>query len=110
MPSMQNLQTDANNDTTFALQITQSGNPMNLTGYTLRLYVKASQQALDSSATVYAIGSGLTLTEISGGEFTFVLPRTAATVPGTYWWRIDIVDGNGNVGTALYGNLYILPV
>jgi hypothetical protein len=108
MSAMQNLNAFVNNDSAFSLKVTQSGYPLPLAPYTLKLYVKASQLALDSTATVYTIGSGLTYAEESAGIFTWDLPHSAATATGTFWWRVDLVDEYGNVGTALYGYLNIV--
>ena len=123
MSLMVNLSALENNDTTFILQITYNNSPVNtpffgtqtpfnLTGYTPKLYVKATSSTPDGSATLYQVGSGLTVTSTPLGQITWVLPHTATQVqtPGTYWWRLDLVDGSGNIGTALYGNLYILAV
>jgi hypothetical protein len=108
MSAMQNLTAFVNNDTTFQMQVTQYGSPLNLTPYTLKLYVKATPQALDSTATVYTAGSGLTMIQVRGGLFNFVLPHANAAAAGTFWWRVDIVDTFLNTGTALYGYLYIV--
>lgn len=121
MSLMINLEALQNNDSLFSMQVTEnvapintpfygSATPLNITGYTLKLYVKASNTALDSTATVYTSGNGLTVINAALGELNFVLPHTAATIAGTFWWRLDLTDTFGNIGTAFYGNLYILAV
>ncbi len=107
-----NLETPQGNDTTWNLQVMNNGVPMNLTSCTLTLYVKANNLALDSGATTYTVGAGLTIVNAPSGRLTFTQPHTAAQAktPGTYWWRLDVTDGLGNVGTALDGNLYTLAV
>ena len=110
MALMINLSGYENNDSTFYLQVLYSEMPLSLSGYTPKLFVKASPTATDASGTTYTVGSGLTITNLSQGMITFVLPHTAATTAGTQWWRLDVVDSNSNVTTVMFGNLYILPV
>ena len=109
-----NLEAPQGNDTTWNLQVLNNGVPMNLTGCTLKLYVKMSNVTADgdSSTVTYTVGSGLTVVNAIAGKLTFTQPHTAnqAKAPGTYWWRLDITDSFGNVGTALDGNLYTLAV
>ena len=123
MSVMISLSALENNDTTYVMQVTYNTAPINtpffgmqtpfsLTGYTPKVLTKASSATPDASATTYTVGSGLTLVSALLGEISWVLPHTASIVqtPGTYWWRLDLVDGSGNVGTALYGNLYVIAV
>lgn len=98
------------NDNAYYLDVTFNDEPLNLTGYTPHLYVKATQNTPDGSATVYNIGSGLTWVQQSLGKLKFVLPHTAVTIAGTQWWRLDIVDGSGIVTTAMFGPLTIKAV
>jgi hypothetical protein len=110
MATAQNLVALQNNDSTFALTLTQSGEPLNLTGLTIHLYVKATEATPDASATVYTVGSGITVTASLVGGISWVLPHTAATTAGQSWWRVDVTDVHGNVGTCIYGNLFIVAV
>lgn len=45
-----------NNDNNYYLDVTFNGDPLNLTGYTPHVYVKASQTTPDGSAVIYNIG------------------------------------------------------
>lgn len=118
-----NLSALQSNDTTFVMQVTYNTAPINtpffgtatpfsMAGYTPKVLTKASSTTSDASATTYTVGSGLTLISSPLGEISWVLPHTASIIqtPGTYWWRLDLADGSGNVGTAIYGNLYVLAV
>lgn len=111
MALMQNLVALQGNDMTYPLPpLTQNGQPVNLTGTTVRLYVKATEATPDSAATVYTVGSGLTILEPLAGQISWVLPHTATTTAGASWWRVDVTSGTGSVGTCIYGNLYIVAV
>jgi hypothetical protein len=110
MATAQNLVALQNNDSSFTLNLTQSGEPLNLNGLTIQLYVKATETTPDSSATTYTVGSGVTVITSQAGIISWVLPHTAATTAGQKWWRVDVTDVNENVGTCIYGNLYIVAV
>jgi len=99
-----------NNDNTYYLDVTFNGKPLDLTGYTPHAYVKATQTTPDGSATTYNIGSGLTWLTQTLGLLKFTIPHTAVTTPGTAWWRLDIVDGSGNVSTVFFGPVTIKAV
>lgn len=110
MATAQNLVALQNNDSTFNLTLTQSNKPLNLTGLTINLYVKATETTPDASATVYTVGEGITVTTSLAGGISWVLPHTAATIAGQSWWRVDVTDIHGNNGTCIYGDLYIVAV
>ena len=99
-----------NNDNSYYLDVTFNGAPLNLTGYTPHLYVKASQTVADNTGTTYNIGSGLTWVTQTLGKLKFVLPRTAVTAAGTQWWHLDIVDGSGLVTTVFFGPLTVKAI
>lgn len=108
-----NLEAPQGNDTTWNLQVTNNGAPMNITGCVLTLIVKASNTTNDDAALqTYQIGSGLVITNAVAGRLTFTQASTdpQSAVPGTYWWRLDVTDLYGNLNTAMDGNLYILAV
>jgi hypothetical protein len=107
---MVNLEAYQGNDTSFPLQVTLNNYPLNLTGYTPKVVVKASSIVADGTGTTYNVGANLVVTSTKLGQLTFTLPHSAATTAGTFWWRLDVTDGSGNVTTSMYGNLYILAV
>jgi hypothetical protein len=98
------------NDNNYYLDVTFNGDPFNLTGYTPHVYVKATAAALDNTATIYNIGAGLAWVTQGLGKLKLTIPHTDVTVQATKWWRLDIVDGSGNVSTVFYGPLTIKVV
>lgn len=104
------LSANQNNDNNYYLDVTFNGAPLPLTGYTVHAYIKASQTTPDGSATIYNIGSGLSWVNQALGKLKFTIPHTATTTAGVQWWRLDIVDGNGNVFTVFFGPLTIKAV
>jgi len=113
MSTMINLSTLQGNDTKILLTVTQQplANviPVVLTGLTLKFVLKAAQTATDASGTSYMVGTGITVINAALGQLSVSLPASALSVAGAVWWRLDITAG-GLVGTALFGNLAILPV
>ena len=96
-----------NNDLEFEFALTYSGIPLNLTGYTLKAYLKASATTPDALASVFQSGTGLTITNAPDGEFTWAIPHADAALaaPGALWYRVDVIDSSSDVATAMYGAL-----
>lgn len=99
-----------NNDNNYYLDVTFNNAALDLTGYTVHAYLKATQTTADGSATVFGIGSGLTWITQTLGKLKFTLPHTSTGTAGTQWWRLDITDGSGNVSTVFYGPVTIKAV
>jgi hypothetical protein len=103
-----NLTAVAGNDLLYHVTVTFNGQPLNLTGYTPLAVLKASATATDASGTTFGIGTGLTYTFQTAGQFNWAIPH-ADTVPnGSMWYRVD-VDNGSTLTTALYGNLVLIP-
>ena len=98
-----------NNDSVYAVQVTYNGSPLNLTGYTLKAYLKASRLTPDSEAVLFQSGSGITITSAALGELNLDIPHADLPSPTFQWYRIDVIDSSGNITTAIYGNLSVLP-
>ena len=98
-----------NNQLTFNCQLLYNGTYLSLTGLTLLAVVKATRTALDSSGISYASGTGLTITNAALGEFTWVIPAANNVVAGSFWYRIDAINGAAQPVTALFGLLTINP-
>lgn len=96
-----------NNDLLFEFTLTGNGVPLDLDGYTLKVYLKTSATTPDALATVFQSGTGLTIVSAPDGEFTWAVPRadTAMAAPGALWYRVDIIDSSSDVATAMYGAL-----
>jgi hypothetical protein len=98
-------------DELIGFQVTYQGAPLNLTGYTLTLYLKANRyQANSAAVATYTIGSGLTITNAANGQFTLDIPKAQLPIPAAQWYRCDVIDGSGNVTTALFGNVTVQAV
>jgi hypothetical protein len=111
MALMINLSGYENNDSTFNLQVTENNYPLSLSGLTPTIVVKANATATDGSGTTYGVGTGITIVNSLLGTLTWVLPHSATGTTGTFWWRLNLTATSGGaVTTALFGNLYILPV
>jgi len=95
-----------NNDLKFNVAITYESAPLILEPYTLKVVLKTSASTPDSAGLTFEEGSGLTVTYPS--EFTWVIPRADNTTAGQLWYRVDIIDGSGDVATALYGNFTVI--
>lgn len=104
------LGAEQNNDVTFTLNLTYNNAPFNPTGYTLTLYLKASETALDSSATTFTVGSGLTIVSAPLGIVTWKLPHTSTATAGNQWWHLDAVDASSNRTTLMMGNFSVQAV
>jgi hypothetical protein len=87
-------------DQTFNFSLTSSGAPLNLTGYTLALYLKASAITPDALATVYGEGTGLT--------WDAPAADTAISAPGALWYRVDVIDSSSVAAPASYGALNLV--
>jgi hypothetical protein len=99
-----------NNDTTFKFSITLNGAPLSLSGYTPKVYQKATAQTADSGAIVYQVGTGLTVVNSALGQLNWTIPHANAATTGTQWWHLDLVDGGGNISSVFYGQLVFKAV
>jgi hypothetical protein len=94
----------ANNDVTCNFAVTLNNDPFNITGYTSHFYLKASRTASD--------GSGITITptvtNAIEGKLSVFIPRTDVATAGAMWYRLDLVDGSGDISTAFFGNITVL--
>lgn len=110
MSAWQNLSAEQNNDITFTLNLTYNGAPFSTTGYTLTVYLKATETTADGSAVTFTSGAGLTIVNAALGIVTWKLPHANTTTPGNQWWRIDAVDGSSNRTTLIIGTLTVRAV
>lgn len=104
------LMTTVNSDKAFNFSLTLNGNILPLTGYTPKVYQKASQQADDGTAILYQVGTGLTIINSALGQLKLVIPHANVTVPGTQWWKLTLTDTNGSIFPVFFGPLAIKAI
>lgn len=107
MTTRQDIAGVVNNDLVFTFNLTYNDAPLNLTGYTVSVVVKANQAALDSSGTTYTSGNGLAFISQVAGRFTLTIPRANAAAAGNSWYRVDITNGS-TVSSAMCGVLNLM--
>lgn len=100
------------NDEIVDIQVLQNGLPYDLTGTTLRFYVKPKPQTADGSDRVSTLTSEagqLVIEDAVQGLVTAFIPRSVLTNTGPNWYRLDVHKG-GTIRTASYGVLTIIDV
>lgn len=111
MTEWQNLEVVQGNAPVLAFDLTEWSEaegeyqPSNLTGFTVEVMVKATSETLDSLGTQI---TG-TVTDALRGVVTVTFPLAVTQTYGTYWWRLDTIDGNSNHTTYFRGNFYVVP-
>lgn len=112
MASLVPITVPQGNDVTEPLSVFQADGvtPQDCTGLTPAMIIKASQNNDDSRSSKLAIGTGLTWVTQTKGLLTAFLPHTLTATAGGLWWRLDLTDGSGDVTTAMYGPLTVIPV
>lgn len=97
-------------DQSFPFELSYAGGPLNLTGYTVTLILKATATAPDALGTTYTEAGALTITSATQGQFTWVLPGADTALfsaPGSLWYRVDVTAGEGDPVPAMYGALWL---
>jgi len=98
------------NDITLNVTITSNGSALNLTGYTVNMLLKPLAGVLDSDGRVLTLSSAggspaITITNAGTGACTVAIPHSDLQDETHTFYRIDAVDGSGNINTAIYGNI-----
>ena len=89
-----------------------AGTPVNLTGYTARMQVRASY---DSGSAVVSLtsGTGITLGGTAGTVLLEMNATTTAALDGTpnaqYIYDLELISGAGYVTRLVEGNFFINP-
>lgn len=101
----------AGNDLSFSFTLTTGSPavPLNLSGLTLTVYLKASATTPDALAVTFTTSSGLTITNAADGQFTWAIPHADSppvSAPGSLWYRVDLT-GSGSTETAMFGALVL---
>ncbi len=92
------------NDLVYQLALTYQGEPLNLNDYTITVYLKASQTTPDGDATTFTPAT----VEALAGTCTWTVGHAGNATAGTFWYRVDAVNGSGDVATCIFGVLTIL--
>lgn len=111
MPTRRALTVNQSNDETLTGQATETdfGTPLDLTGVTLEMLLKASEATPDDDpgvTTLSTTGGEITITDAELGTFEVTIPDTALTEAGIRWYRVDAVAGTSRK-TIVYGPLKI---
>lgn len=84
-----------------------AGAPQNLTGYTVNLRIRDSEQASASRVSKATGGSGITLGNYLGTNdrtsTTLAAADTANFTPRTYWFELDVTTPGGLTRTVAHG-------
>ena len=107
MPSRRELVLLQRNDETVRLAITQddTGDPQDLTGVTVEVFIKPNAETDDDDAAVTVLS---TPTDIAidppstDGIAILTVPAEVTATAGESWWRADCVVA-GDRKTAMYG-------
>lgn len=101
------------NDEIVYVAVTEDGQPYDLTGTIVRMYIKPKPQTADTNTNrVSVLGTDtgeLVFTDETNGLLTAFVPRSALTNAGFNWYRFDVHKG-GTIRTASYGVLNIIDV
>ena len=79
------------------------GEPFSLAAFSLSMVVKASASATDASGTTYTPS----ITSATAGMASLTIPGSGNAAAGTFWYRLDVVDGSSNHVTAAQGNYQV---
>ena len=90
------------------------GDPVDLTGYEIRMQVRSTYADQDGSNTPLvdlSIGSGVTVTSAVGGTFRLTIDRddSVALPPGNWVYDMEIESAGGQVTRLFYGRALVRP-
>jgi len=110
MTQRQDLSGIAGHDLIFDLVLTADGNPLNLAGITVTIYLKASPVTPDAIGAVFTSGQGFTITSTAGGALTWTIPAgdMSISAPGALWYRVDVSASGADPQPAMYGALNLI--
>ena len=112
MASTHNVMVVQGNDVVFKFAVTQEQQnrtvPLPLDNMTVSLLLKATQSTPDASATVYTVGSGLSILNSELGQVQAVIPKDQFATAGSRWYRLDVTSVTGSTSTAVLGTISIM--
>lgn len=109
---VQNLSLAEFNDETIDLTITANGVAMNLTGYTVNVYLKTKAGVSDTDPSTLKLSSAGTnpavvITSATTGAVQVSIPNADLASTGSTFWRCEVVDSTGKQNTVFYGAVAI---
>lgn len=114
MPARIDLVLYQNNAETIAITVVQEqgGAPQDLTGKTLRMLIKPTQNTPDADPSVVVLSSSggspaIVITSATGGTATVTVPASDLANFELAWWRLDVVEDQK---TVMYGSFTVQPV
>jgi hypothetical protein len=98
------------NDITLTGTITNNGSALNLTGYTVNMYLKPTAGVVDTDGRVIKLSSGggspaITITSPTSGAISVFIANADLQDETHTFYRIDAVDASSHINTAMYGNI-----
>lgn len=82
------------------------------TGQSAFFYLKPDRYTDDDDTSVAVYESGVIPDPDNAGQTLsrFSVPKARTQIPGSYWWRIDVVDSLSSVRTANCGPVLVEAV
>lgn len=95
LPFWQELVVPQNADATLAISLFKPGTttPYDLTNAVVTVVVKPSRYVPDAQGQTFTA----TITSITGGTATLVIPAASIPAPGTQWYRVDVTSGTNRI-------------
>lgn len=107
----QNITLGEFNDELLNITVQQSGSAFNLTGFTLKAYLKTAAGVSDtdpSTITLSSTGGSPAITVISAPAGTIQIRIARADItPTVGFWRLDVIDGSSNQNTVVQGTVTV---
>jgi hypothetical protein len=103
-----NIVLGQNNDEVINLAITSSGTAWDLTGATVVVVVKPLASTPDGDPA--AIHAEVTIVDPPNGLAVAAITADQLAAAGRWYWHADVIGGDGERKTALYGDVLIIPV
>jgi len=91
------------NDIVLSTTVTTSGSALNLTGMTVKMLLKPTAGILDTDPSVKSVTA--TIVTPSAGLCTISIPHSDLQSQALTFYRIDVIDGSGDINTAAYGTI-----
>lgn len=108
MAAKQNFKIQANGTFTRTIEVKSNDVPLNLTGYTFEMEVKAAKGPAETAFLTLTIGSGITVDAVNGLITFEIAQQTSITATTVYYYDLIAITG-GKPYVWLYGTLTFEP-